>query len=250
MESVDPPRWPTYGLASLKIMLPSATSPEVKGKAAAVLPIGSFEQHGPSLPLTTDTLIACELARRCAEAYDLLLLPPVCFSCSHEHGAFPGTVSVRASTLNRVVEDVAADLARQGVSKLVLMNCHGGNGVLTNVVQQANADHRSMLLYPTSYDWKAARTAAGCATDNHRDMHAGEAETSILLAVAPDQVRPGWQEWDHEVDDRSLLTLVGMEGFTDTGVIGRPSLASAEKGQSLLEALVAGLSRPLKELLS
>lgn len=231
-------------------MLPSATSPEVKDKTVAVLPIGSFEQHGPSLPLTTDTLIACELASRCAEAYDLLLLPPICYSCSHEHGAFPGTVSVSASTLSRVVEDVASDLVRRGVSKLVLMNCHGGNSVLTNVVQQANADRRSMLLYPTSYDWKTARTAAGCVTDNHQDMHAGEAETSILLAVAPDRVRPGWQAADHEVDDRSLLTLFGMERFTETGVIGRPSEASAEKGQALLEALVAGLSRPLKELLS
>lgn len=231
-------------------MFPSATSPEVNDKTVAVLPVGSFEQHGPCLPLATDTLIACELAHRCAETYDLLLLPPICFSCSHEHGAFPGTVSVSPSTLITLVENLAEDLRHHGISKLVLLNGHGGNSVLTNIVQHANSAGRSMLLYPTSYDWNAARTASGCVTDNHRDMHAGEAETSILLAVAPDQVRPGWEDWDHEVDDRSLLTLVGMDSFTDIGVIGCPSLASAQKGVALLDALVAGLSEPLKELLS
>ena len=231
-------------------MFPSATSPEVKDKTVAVLPIGSFEQHGPSLPLTTDTLIASELARRCAETYDLLLLPPISFSCSHEHGAFPGTVSVSPSTLISLVVDVAEDLRRHGISKLVLINGHGGNSVLTNVVQHANSAQRSMLLYPTSYDWNSARTASGCVTDSHRDMHAGEAETSILLAIAPEQVRPGWEDWDHEVDDRSLLTLVGMDSFTDIGVIGCPSLASSQKGMALLEALVAGLNQPLKELLA
>jgi creatinine amidohydrolase len=231
-------------------MFSAATSPEATGKAAAVLPVGSFEQHGPHLPLSTDTLVAWEVARRCAGAYDLLLLPPIGFSCSHEHGSFPGTVSVSAATLIRVVDDVAADLDRQGISKLIIVNGHGGNNVLSNVVQQANSDRRSMLLYPTSSHWSQARAAAGCTTDNHEDMHAGEAETSILLAVAPEMVRPGWERADHEVDDRSLLTLVGMAGFTDTGVIGRPSMASAPKGVALLKALVGGLATPLKELLS
>lgn len=234
----------------MRAMLPTTTSPEATDKAVAVLPVGSFEQHGPSLPLATDTLIACELARRCAEAYDLFLLPPVTFSCSHEHAGFPGTISLSASTLSRVVEDVALDLGRHGIAKFVLMNCHGGNNVLSNIVQQANTATRSILLYPTSYHWNIARTASGCVTDSHGDMHAGEAETSILLAIAPEQVRPGWEHGDHEVDDRSLLTLVGIGGFTDAGVIGRPSAASAHKGAALLDALVGGLSDPLKQLLS
>jgi creatinine amidohydrolase len=231
-------------------MFAAVTSPEAQDKAVAVLPVGSFEQHGPYLPLATDTIIAWEVAQRCAEAYDLLLLPPLTFSCSHEHAGFPGTVSVSAATLTRIVEDVAGELVRQRVHKLVVINAHGGNSVLNNVVQQANAVQRSMLLYPNSYNWNLARTTSGCVTNAHQDMHAGEAETSILLAIAPELVRPGWENADHEVDDRSLLTLIGMDGYTDTGVIGRPSLASPQKGIAVLKALVAGLSEPLKKLLA
>lgn len=222
-------------------MLPNTTSTEVGRPDVAVLPVGSFEQHGPYLPLSTDTIIATEIARRAADAYGLLLLPPVTFSCSHEHAAFPGTVSISASTLVNVVEDVSADLARGGVERLVVVNGHGGNAVLTNVVQQANVARRHMALVPTSYHWTAARAAAGCGATTHQDMHAGEAETSILLAIAPELVRPGWESGDCEADDRSWLTLVGMEGYTSSGVIGRPSIASAAKGAALLDSLVGQL---------
>jgi creatinine amidohydrolase len=79
-------------------------------------------------------------------------------------------------------------------------------------------------------------------------MHAGEAETSILLAIAPELVPPGWESGDCEADDRSLLTLVGMEGYTDSGVIGRPSLASAAKGAALLGSLVGQLGEVVELL--
>lgn len=229
-------------------MLPKITSPEVGRPDVAVLPVGSFEQHGPYLPLATDTIIATEIARRAADAYGLLLLPPVTFSCSHEHAAFPGTVSISASTLAHVIEDISADLARGGIERVTVVNGHGGNAVLTNVVQQANVARRRMALAPTSHHWTAAREAAGCGATTHQDMHAGEAETSILLAIAPELVRPGWESGDCEADDRSLLTLVGMEGYTDSGVIGRPSLASAAKGAALLGSLVGQLGEVVELL--
>jgi creatinine amidohydrolase len=230
------------------MLFPAAKSPDIAHRTIAVLPVGAFEQHGPYLPLVTDTLIACEIARRAAELYDLVLLPPVCFSCSHEHAAFPGTRSLSPSTLAAVIGEIRSGLARSGIRWLVIVNGHGGNSVLTNVVQSANIDRREVLLYPTSYHWTIARESAGCATTSHQDMHAGEAETSILLAAAPEFVAEGWQDGDHEANDRSLLTLLGMAGYTQTGIIGRPSLANAKKGRGLLDSLVAQLAEPLELL--
>src|SRR5437588_264402 len=179
-----------------RYLFTTATSPEEGDRHSdvAVLPVGSFEQHGPHLPLITDTVIACAIADVLARAYDLHLLPPLTFSCSHEHAAFPGTVSISPSTLAAVVADILTDIARAGIDHLVLVNAHGGNYVLSNVVQQANVTRRMAVLFPGSADWKVARVAAGCATGTHDDMHAGEVETSILLHVAPDLLRGGWAE--------------------------------------------------------
>ncbi|MEU5882542.1 creatininase family protein [Spirillospora sp. NPDC047279] len=201
-----------------------------------MLPVGSFEQHGPYLPLATDTVIACTLAREIAAAYPVLLLPPVTISCSHEHAGWPGTVSISARTLHAVVTDIAASLRRSGVTGLVLVNGHGGNYVLGNVVQEAGG---GMALFPGVPDWEAARSAAGVETSLDGDMHAGEIETSILLHAHPGLVRPGHEAGDHLADDRPHLLTLGMAAYTGSGVIGRPSLASAGKGRDLLASLVA-----------
>ncbi len=216
-------------------LLPRATTTDVRDGAAevAVLPVGSLEQHGPYLPLTTDTVIAYAIASAVAAEYPVQLLPPITISCSHEHAAWPGTVSISARTLYAVVTDIAESLRRSGVPKLVLVNGHGGNYVLSNVVQESSG----MALFPGRADWHAARAAAGLETSSDSDMHAGELETSILLHTRPDLVRPGYETSDHLADRPHLLT-VGLAPYTESGVIGRPSLASARKGEDLLAALV------------
>ncbi|MCF7552560.1 creatininase family protein [Pseudonocardia sp. WMMC193] len=206
-----------------------------RGARVALLPVGSFEQHGGHLPLSTDTLIAAAIARRIAAEYNLFLLPPVTMSCSHEHAAFAGTVSISSTTLGAIVRDVADSLAASGVHHLAIINGHGGNYVLSNIVQEANVGRRSMLLFPRSEDWRDAREAAGVVTSNHDDMHGGEAETSILLAEAAELVKENYLEADHESGDRRLLLSLGMSGYTKTGIIGRPSLASAQKGRALVD---------------
>jgi creatinine amidohydrolase len=218
-------------------LLPAGTTADARDLAAtaAVLPIGSFEQHGPFLPLATDTVIACTIAREIAAAHPVHLLPPVTISCSHEHSGWPGTVSISAKTLYSVVRDVADSLRLSGVPKLVLINGHGGNYVLANVVQESRGE---MALFPGLAEWETARARAGLRTSLDSDMHAGELETSILLHAHPELVRPGHEAAGETVDDRRHLLTLGMTAYTGSGVIGRPSLASASKGAAVLAELV------------
>ncbi|WP_346054721.1 creatininase family protein [Amycolatopsis dongchuanensis] len=217
-------------------LLPFTTSAEFRDRASgvAVLPVGSFEQHGDFLPLATDTLIACALAAEIAAAHPVRLLPPLTISCSHEHAAWPGTVSISAKTLYAVVTDIADSLRDSGVPHLVLVNGHGGNYVLANVVQESRG---RLGLFPGLPEWEAARAAAGLSTTADTDMHAGELETSILLHAFPEAVRPGFETADSPAPDRRHLLTLGVAAYTRSGVIGYPSLASAEKGRDALAAL-------------
>ncbi|MGP8303738.1 creatininase family protein [Streptomyces inhibens] len=226
--------------ASAPGLLPADTTEDVRARrpAMALLPIGSFEQHGPFLPLTTDTVIACTLARELAAVRPVMLLPPLTVSCSQEHAAWPGTVSISARTLHAVVTDIADSLHRSGIGALILVNGHGGNYVLRNVVQESAGSGVRMALFPGSADWDAARARAGVRTSGHRDMHAGEVETSILLHAHPELVKDGYESADCVADDRKHLLTLGMSAYTESGVIGCPSLASAQKGRELLAGLV------------
>jgi len=231
--------------------LPTSTSFDEaeRGASVAVLPVGSFEQHGHFLPLTTDTMVACAIAESLANKFGLFLLPPVSFGCSHEHAGFAGTISIGAVTLCRVIEDIRASLELQEVRKLVLVNGHGGNYVLGNIVQEANVDKPRMALFPHRDDWEQARKTAGMATSNHEDMHGGELEVSILLAAAPEAVREIDTSDDHMSSDRTHLHIRGMAGYTESGIVGRPSLGDATKGKLALEELTAAFEAHLRFLL-
>ena len=222
-------------------LLPPDTTLDERARAPVVLlPVGSLEQHGPHLPLTTDTLVAATVAAEIAAAHPVRRLPPLTFSCSHEHAAWPGTVSISAATLAAVVTDVAASLQRAGAARLVLVNGHGGNYVLGNVVQEASAGPGLPLaLFPGEPDWERARADAGLRTSDWSDMHAGELETSILLHAHPALVGQLGPHLDHLADDRRHLLSRGLRAYTTSGVVGRPSLASARKGRDVLASLVA-----------
>jgi creatinine amidohydrolase len=228
-------------------LLPLSTMAEERDRQAevAVLPIGSFEQHGDFLPLATDTVVAATIARSISAAHPVLHLPPITISCSHEHAAWAGTVSISAATLYAMIKDIAASLQRSGIGKLVLVNGHGGNYVLSNVVQEAGPAGYRMALFPTEPDWERARAAAGIQTHADSDMHAGELETSLLLHAHPRLVRPDYAEHDHLADDRRHMLTLGLAGYTESGVVGRPSLASADKGRAVLASLAGSFGELL-----
>lgn len=232
-------------------LLPTATTADVKamGAKCAILPVGSFEQHGDYLPLITDTVIATVISQELANEYPLLQLPPITISCSHEHSSWLGTVSISASTLYLIISDIYSSIADSGLTSLVILNGHGGNYVLSNVVQEGNAAGKKMALFPSGADWAEARKSARLVSSSHEDMHAGEIETSILLHTHPELVRDGYQAADWVKDDRRHLLTTGMAEYTRSGVIGRPSLGSAEKGKAVLASLVDSFAAVLEILL-
>jgi creatinine amidohydrolase len=232
------------------MLITTATSTDEakRGATVALLPVGSFEQHGDHLPLTTDTLVACIIANRLAITYNLFLLPPITMSCSHEHESFEGTVSISSRTLIATIDDVQSSLARSGVRYLVLVNGHGGNYVLSNIAQEANVVERSIALFPGREDFRIARERAGMETTTSEDMHGGEWETSILLHSHTHLVRSTYSQNDHDAPQRPHLLITGIRAYATRGIVGRPSVASAAKGQAALDSLTSSFSDVLKVL--
>ncbi|MDQ3763611.1 MAG: creatininase family protein [Actinomycetota bacterium] len=234
------------------MLITAATSTDEaqRGARVALLPVGSFEQHGDHLPLTTDTIVACVIAGQLATTYNLLLLPPVTMSCSHEHEGFDGTVSISSRTLITIIEDVQSSLARSGIKYLVLVNGHGGNYVLSNITQEANVTEHRVALFPGREDFRIAREHAGMETTTSEDMHGGEWETLILLHSHPHLVRSTYSQNDHDAPHRPHLLITGIRAYATRGIVGRPSLASAAKGQAALDSLTSSFSDLLKVLTS
>nr|WP_261553811.1 mycofactocin biosynthesis peptidyl-dipeptidase MftE [Frankia tisae] len=199
-----------------------------------VLPLGSTEQHGPHLPLDTDTRVASAVARGLADRLDPVLLGPAMpYGASGEHAGFPGTVSLGTQVLEQVIVELvrsADDTARA----VMVVNGHGGNAAaLMSARRILASEGRPVHLWaPTT---ALTRTAGIPAAD--RDLHAGRTETSLLLHLAPDLVR---LDLAAAGPSPSLDELVaqGVAALSPTGVLGDPAGASAAEGARLLDAYV------------
>jgi creatinine amidohydrolase len=201
--------------------------PDVASRASATvlaLPVGATEQHGPHLPLATDTEIAVTLAHRLARSRpDVVVAPALAYGSSGEHAGFPGTLSVGAE----VVELTLVELIRSAdaFAGVVVISTHGGNAQpVHRAVQRLTAEGRRVQLWwPSSGD--------------STDAHAGFTETSVLLAARPEVVHPGRAEPGVQRPIEELLPVLrehGLAGVSPNGVLGDPTGASASAGARVL----------------
>jgi mycofactocin system creatininase family protein len=202
------------------------------GCCVLALPVGSLEQHGPHLPLDTDTRIAVALVEELARGNaDVMMAPPLAYGASGEHADFPGTLLIDHHVLAGLVVELVRS-ARTAFRGVVLVSAHGGNAEGLEVAQARCADEGDDVLF-----WRA--TARG------GDAHAGRTETSLMLAIDPAAVRLDLAVAGCTDPIQSLMPRLRAEGvrpISSTGVLGDPTGASAEEGRTLMSSMAADLS--------
>ncbi len=226
----------------------------------AILPVGAIEQHGPHLPLDVDAFDADYLARRIAEACSdpkPLILPLIAYGVSYHHDDFPGTLSINNDTLSRLIYEIGICVAKNGIKKLVILNGHGGNSPSLNyAAQMINRDARIFACVDTG---ETSDVDIYEIVETHNDVHAGEFETSTSLATRPHLVK--MNEAHRSVprfssryldftSKRGVLWYAYTDKISESGVMGDPTLASAEKGKKMWEIMIAHLVAFVEDLKS
>jgi mycofactocin system creatininase family protein len=195
------------------------------------VPLGATEQHGPHLPIDTDTRIACALARRLSETRDdVVVAPPLAYGSSGEHSGFAGTLSIGQEALELVLLELARSADHwDGV---VFVSGHGGNAKpLTRAVRRIRDEGREALAW-----WPSIEGG---------DAHAGHVETSLLLALDPDAVdmrrAMGAGRGGSLHDMMARLRKSGVKSISPDGVLGNPATATATDGERFLDELMSSL---------
>ncbi len=219
--------------------LGSLTSAEAAERAAAgavlAVPVGSTEQHGPHLPLSTDADLAMALcARLGAEGASVVVAPPLAYGSSGEHEGFAGTISIGQEATELLLTELGRSATRT-FSRVLLVSTHGGN---TEAVRRAVARlrHESRDVSVWLPRW-------------HGDAHAGRAETSLQLALAPATVRLDRAEAGNTTRIAELMPVLraaAVRGVSPNGVLGDPAGASADEGAAMFRDLLADLTTYLE----
>jgi len=224
------------GRPVIEMWLADLAWPDVAQRAAAgavlAVPLGSTEQHGPHLPLSTDTDLAVALCRRLASARpDVLIAPAVAYGSSDEHDGFPGTLSIGQAALEQLVVRLGRS-ATKTFRHVLFVSAHGGNAEpVGRAVERLRSRSRDVLVYQPRWEGEA---------------HAGRHETAFQLAVDPGRVR-----MDRAVvgNTRPLAELMpqlrvnGVRTVSASGVLGDPTTATRADGDALLDTLAADLIR-------
>ena len=245
-----------------------------KSRAIAVLPLAATEQHGPHLPLSVDTdivngvvRIAMPILKEAAPDLPVYFLPTQAIGLSPEHAAFPGTLTLKPETLMRLWTDIAESVNAAGIHKLVLFNAHGGHVGAMDVVSRDLRARLGMLVYSVSWYQLPLLNAEGkdlnalFSDHEHRfGVHAGEVETSVMLALKPESVQMDKaQNFLSTSEERSAkYSILGngksaklawqMQDYNAAGAAGNATAATAAKGQALLDAAGRSLAQLLVEI--
>ncbi|MGA2768354.1 MAG: creatininase family protein [Candidatus Bathyarchaeia archaeon] len=228
----------------MKVLLHEMSWSEAKeyftNNDTVILPVGSNEQHGPANPLGTDHLIAKSLAEEVAKRTGVLCLQVIPFGVSSHHKQFWGTIFISPKTFKKYVEETCLSLNYYGVRKILVVNGHGGNlAALSELAREL----REEGIFVSIFQWWTAtpKLLPELFTAEER-RHAGAEETSVNLALHPNLVN-----MDKVVDEGPRRHALQMEGMTlplstmdetSSGVYGKQSTASAEKGRKVVEAVV------------
>ena len=231
-------------------------------RTPVLLPVAATEQHGEHLPLATDWLIGEEVARRVDKSFasKLLIMPTLRVGCSEHHMQFPGSLTLTHETFRRVVMDTVDSTLRHGFKRVVILNSHGGNQAVNSMLSEQLGQQYAELECGVLNWWTVAAPRLKELQEGPVGSvgHACEFETSIILRIAPELV-----DMSSAVDDGVQHHSPSMkadllqrppaawyrpfQAMTKSGVFGMPSLASAEKGERVLEAATTSLHDLLVE---
>ncbi|GAB7011519.1 creatininase family protein [Halorubrum trueperi] len=228
-----------------------------------VIPVGSIEQHGTHLPVATDTVLVSNVSTRAAERSDIPILcaPPVWSGYSPHHLPFGGTLTGEFDTLKSLLEEVATSGLENGFDGVVFVNGHGGNTALIDAtVTTIGRRHPAVdVLGLTYFDLATDAVTEVRDSDVGGMGHGGEFETSLMLHLTPELVRTDALDGtDHDepysrgpkdlLDGGDVSVYRTFDEYSESGAIGDPTLATAEKGEILFDRIVAELADQFAEV--
>ena len=218
----------------------------------AVIPTGSTEQHGPHLPLKVDIANTLHIVKRAAEILypEVVVTPPIAVGVSPHHLCYPGSLTLRHETFINLILDLCQSLKHHGINKIAIVNGHGGNVAPGYLAARRARDALGLKMVFISY-WSLIPKEVSDAILDTKIIpgHACEFETSLALAIYPELVS---KEIPHAVKAPWHLTglITDTNETTGNGYVGDPSLATAEKGEKLIDAAVKGLVSLLKDFIT
>ncbi len=234
-----------------------------KENVVIIQPVGAIEQHGPHLPVAVDSAISLGVIGKALEQLNsdipAYALPCIYYGKSNEHCGFPGTITLSANTLLSVIKEMAVSIYDAGFRKLVLMNSHGGQPQIMEIAaRDLHQEHPDFALFPL-FTWRVPHNASDLLTSQEREygIHAGDAETSIMLSLLPEQVQMdrAVKEYPQGLPTDSLLDMEGKlpfawltNEFSSSGVMGDATVASKEKGDRILQSVADGWVKVIQDI--